>query len=238
MLNIYVCEDDEKQRDNFAKFIDDITMIENLDMKLALSTGDPYELIEYVKQSKYSGVYFLDVDLNSNIDGIRLAEKIRKYDSRGFVIFVTTHAEMSYLTFVYRVEALDYIIKDDYLNIKNRIHQCILEALDKYSRRKKDNDVFTINTDERIINVEYDKILFFETSKKIHKIVLHAIDRQVEFYGQMKDIEDDLDENFIRVHKSYLVNKKNISEINKLSRKITMKNGEQCLISIKALRKI
>lgn len=161
MLNIYVCEDDEKQRDSFAKFIDDITIIENLDMKLALSTGDPYELIEYVKQSKYSGVYFLDVDLNSNIDGIRLAEKIRKYDSRGFVIFVTTHAEMSYLTFVYRVEALDYIIKDDYLNIKNRIHQCILEALDKYSRRKKDNDVFTINTDERIINVEYDKILFF-----------------------------------------------------------------------------
>ncbi|ERK29591.1 MULTISPECIES: LytR/AlgR family response regulator transcription factor [Clostridium] len=238
MLNIYVCEDDEKQRDSFAKFIDDITIIENLDMKLALSTGDPYELIEYVKQSKYSGVYFLDVDLNSNIDGIRLAEKIRKYDSRGFVIFVTTHAEMSYLTFVYRVEALDYIIKDDYLNIKNRIHQCILEALDKYSRRKKDNDVFTINTDERIINVEYDKILFFETSKKIHKIVLHATDRQVEFYGQMKDIEEDLDENFIRVHKSYLVNKKNISEINKLSRKITMKNGEQCIISIKALRKI
>ena len=238
MLHIYICEDDKKQRDNFAKFIEDIIIIENLDMKLALSTSDPYELIENVKSSKYSGLYFLDIDLNKNIDGIKLAEEIRKYDSRGFIVFVTTHSEMSYLTFQYRVEALDYIIKDEYLNIKNRIHECIIDALEKHSKQRKNNKIFTINSDERVINVEYDKILFFETSKKIHKIILHAIDRQVEFYGQIKDIEDALDESFVRVHKSYLVNKNNISEVNKLSRKITMKNGEQCLISIKSLKKI
>lgn len=239
MLNIYVCEDNIQQRESFSKFIEDIIVIENLDMHLELSTEDPYAIIDHIKHRQPSGLYFLDVDLNSDINGIKLAEQIRQYDPRGFIVFVTTHSEMSYLTFVYRVEAMDYIIKDDYLNIKTRIHQCILDAYKKHSTGKKENNrVFTVRTDERIINVEYENILFFETSKKIHKIILHAKNRQVEFYGQIKDIEESLSEPFVRVHKSYLVNKDNIEEINKLSRKITMNNGEQCLISIKALRKV
>ena len=33
-----------------------------------------------------------------------------------------THAEMSYLTFLYKVEAMDYIIKDNYKNISKRMN--------------------------------------------------------------------------------------------------------------------
>lgn len=47
------------------------------------------------------------------MNGFELAQEIRKFDPRGFIIFITTHAELSYMTFTYKVEALDYIIKDD-----------------------------------------------------------------------------------------------------------------------------
>lgn len=73
-------------------------MIENLDMETGLITEDPYEFIEYIKENTASGIYFLDVDLKSDINGIQLAEQIREYDPRGFIVFITTHAEMSYLT--------------------------------------------------------------------------------------------------------------------------------------------
>ena len=52
-----------------------------------------------------TGIYFLDVDLKSDINGIKLGSKIREKDTRGFIIFTTTHLEMSYFAFKYKVEA-------------------------------------------------------------------------------------------------------------------------------------
>ena len=78
--------------------------------------------------------------------------------------------------------------------------------------------------------------MFFETSETIHKVIIHAKDRSVEFYSKMKDIEDKLDNRFYRCHRSYLVNKNNISQIDKNKRLIIMENGERCLISPRLLK--
>ena len=237
MLSVIVCEDNEEQRNRITKFIEDSIMIENLDMKIALSAEDPEEIIEYLKNNEVSGLYFLDVDLQSDMNGIKLAEAIREYDPRGFIVFVTTHAEMSYLTFIYKVEAMDYIIKDNYETIKERIHQCILNAHKKYSSKATElQKNFTIKVEDKIISIEYNKILFFETSNVIHKVVLHAIDRQIEFYSKMKEIEEKLDSRFYRCHRSFLVNKDNIKEIDKNNRVIHMINGQECLVATRLLK--
>lgn len=237
MLSVIVCEDNEEQRNRITKFIEDSIMIENLDMEIALSAQDPEEIIEYLKNNEVSGLYFLDVDLQSDMNGIKLAEAIREYDPRGFIVFVTTHAEMSYLTFIYKVEAMDYIIKDNYETIKERIHQCILNAHKKYSSKATElQKNFTIKVEDKIISIEYNKILFFETSNVIHKVILHAIDRQIEFYSKMKEIEEKLDSRFYRCHRSFLVNKDNIKEIDKNNRVIHMINGQECLVATRLLK--
>ncbi|MFW2491748.1 LytR/AlgR family response regulator transcription factor [Clostridium chromiireducens] len=237
MLSVIVCEDNEEQRNRITNFIEDSIMIENLDMEIALSAEDPAEIIEYLKNNEVSGLYFLDVDLQSDMNGIKLAEAIREYDPRGFIVFVTTHAEMSYLTFIYKVEAMDYIIKDNYETIKERIHQCILNANKKYSSKATElQKNFTIKVEDKIISIEYNKILFFETSNVIHKVVLHAIDRQIEFYSKMKEIEEKLDSRFYRCHRSFLVNKDNIKEIDKNNRVIHMINGQECLVATRLLK--
>lgn len=237
MINIIVCEDNYNQRERITKFIEDIIMIENLDMKVVLSAENPEEIIGYLKKNEISGLYFLDVDLQSEVNGIKLAETIREYDPRGFIVFVTTHAELSYLTFLYKVEAMDYIIKDNFGVVKERIHQCILNAHKKYSSKSTElQKNFSIKVEDKIINIGYDKILFFETSTIIHKVIIHAIDRQVEFYAKMKDIEEMVDERFYRCHRSFLVNRDNIREIHINNRIVYMINGQECLVATRLLR--
>ena len=54
-----------------------------------------------------------DIQLEADINGIKLGSEIRKYDPIGNIIFVTSHSELTYLTFVYKVSAMDFIFKDD-----------------------------------------------------------------------------------------------------------------------------
>ena len=109
MLNIFVCEDDTVQRKSIVQIIKNTVLIEELDMQLILDTPNPYELLETVKTSQNTGIYFLDIDLKCDMNGMKLAQQIRLYDPRCFIIFVTSHSELSYMTFQYRVEAMDFV---------------------------------------------------------------------------------------------------------------------------------
>lgn len=239
MLRIFICEDNKVQLERYQSIIENIILMENYDVELTLATHSPNELLLKVNELKGPGIYFLDVDLKADINGIQLAEKIREFDIEGFIIFVTTHSEMSYLTFMYKVEAMDYILKDNYNNIRDRISQCIKIATEKYLINSKTNKVYSINIEDRVVNVPYSDILLFETSPSIHKIILHTENMQFEFYGKMKNIEKDLiNSGFCRCHTSYIINTCNIREIDKKNRFIIMKNGQKCLISTRGLKKL
>ncbi|MFR6242645.1 MAG: hypothetical protein ACLUJ1_14485 [Mediterraneibacter faecis] len=64
--------------------------------------------------------------------GLILAQELRKIQPRCFIIFITSHSEMSILTFQYKVEALDFIIKDSSENIRKRIHECLMDINKKF----------------------------------------------------------------------------------------------------------
>ena len=133
MLNIFVCEDDPVQRRSVVQIIQNTVLIEELDMRLVLEAGDPYMLLEQVKTSQETGIYFLDIDLGSSMNGMKLAQQIRLYDPRGFIIFITAHSELSYMTFQYRVEAMDFVIKDSPAEAKVKIRECLLNAMERYT---------------------------------------------------------------------------------------------------------
>ncbi|WP_246001287.1 LytR/AlgR family response regulator transcription factor [Oceanobacillus piezotolerans] len=237
-MEIFICEDDKKQKERITKYIKDYIMIEELDMRVALSTDNPDEIIEYVQSNNINGLYFLDVDLKHEKSGIVLGAEIRKYDSRGSIVFVTTHSELTYLTFLYKVEALDYIIKDDFTDIQKRVIDCIKTANERYmSNQNETKKRFQIKSGDKVISEEYSNILFFETSPKLHKIVMHTDQRQVEFYGKLKEIEE-LDDCFYRCHNSFVVNIENIANIDKKTREITMENGEVCFASSRYMKEL
>ncbi|MDT2428833.1 response regulator, partial [Enterococcus avium] len=80
MLNVYICEDDKRQLDGLTAIVRTTIMMEEYDMNLKLATTNPLNLLSEVKKKKNSiGLYILDVDLNSTINGIELAAEIRKF---------------------------------------------------------------------------------------------------------------------------------------------------------------
>lgn len=239
MLNIFVCEDNAVQRQTIVQIIENTVLIEELDMQLVLDTKDPYVLLEKVKTGQNTGIYFLDIDLGSDMNGMKLAQQIRLFDPRGFIIFITAHSELSYMTFQYRVEAMDFVIKDNPAEAKVKIRECLLNAMERYTlQTNKTHKVFRIEAGGRKISVDYDDIFFFETSGNIHKIILHAKDRQIEFSGTMKELTSTLEDGFVRCHRSFLVNKNNIKEVDVKNRIIYFNNGETCLMSTRMMKEL
>lgn len=242
MIDIYICEDNQKQLKLFTKYVSNTIMIEALDMRIIQSTPDPHVILKEILTAENTGVFFLDIDLKSDINGLTLAQRIRQMQPRCFIIFITSHSEMSFLTFQYKVEALDFIIKDTADNIKTKIHECLLNVQEKYTSLNNNiTKTFIINHADKCITVDYDEIIFFETSANIHKIILHAKKRIIEFNGQLKDIEKQLDYRFYRCHRSYIINKDNIAEVDFNKLIVYMKNGESCPVSVrlkKGLKKL
>ena len=239
MLDIFVCEDNAAQRRTIVNIIQNTVLIEELDMQLTLDTGDPYMLLEKVKTSQNTGIYFLDIDLNSSMNGMKLAQQIRLHDPRGFIIFITAHSELSYMTFQYRVEAMDFVLKDNPAEAKVKLRECLLNAMERHTlQTNKTHKVYTLEVGGRKINVDYEDILFFETSSNIHKVILHAKDRQIEFPSALKELASVLDGNFVRCHRAFLVNKNNIKEVDTKNRIIHFANGETCLMSTRMMKEL
>ena len=231
MLNIIICEDNEYQRIEIEKII--INEIRDLDLSVALSTSDPSEVLRYVETSNNRCfIYFFDIDLENDMNGLELARIIRKLDPRGYIIFITSHQEFTQLTFKYKVQALDYIIKGDQKKMENKIRECLVEACSQYKNiNAKENNMISINSGNNIIKFNLDDILFFETTDKQHKIRIHTCNEQVEFYGTLNDIEKKVSSDYYKGHRSFLINTKNIKSVDKDKLVVHMVNGETCFVS-------
>lgn len=236
MLEIFVCEDDLQQKYEIDTIIENYLMMMDYDAKFTLSTTNPYDILDKISTEKTEGLYFLDIDLNSNINGIELGVEIRDLDPNAKIVYITSHAELTYLTFVYKVEAMDYMPKGARIDLKSRIIECIDVAMSRHlNSNNSDEEQIFIKCGESDIKLIVDDILFFESSTIPHKIVVHLDNRMLEFYGKIKDIEK-INENFIRCHKSYIVNKKNIKKIDRQKRVAIMLNEEKCLISTRYMK--
>lgn len=239
MLEVYICEDDTYQLDRITTFVRDVIAIEELDMELSISTTSPEEILAKTAAASHRGFYLLDIDLKAEMNGLTLAQKIRTYDPRGFIVFITTHSEMSYMTFLYKCEALDFIIKDDFDEFKRRIHSCLIDACTRHDQPSHGSDKkFALKMEGRQLNIDFNEILYFETSDNVHKVKLHTANRLLEFNEQLKSILPILDDRFCRCHRSFIVNRDHITEIDFKAKTATMSNGDTCLISARMMKNL
>lgn len=231
MLDIIICEDNEVQRSMVENYLKEIISVKDYDAQIYISTDSPEDVIKYIEKAEDRiNAYFIDVDLSSSINGMDIAKKIREADSRSYIVFITGHYELSMMTFEYKIRALDYILKGDYDRIKDRLNDCMAVIMNE--NLKEDNDkIFIAKAGTKFYKIPYKDILFFETLSGNHKILLHTTDGFIEFYGTLRDIIEQLNDDFYQCHKSYVVNIKNIKEINKEEQFLEMTNNEKCYYS-------
>jgi len=233
MLQVLICDDEQAYRSMIEKIITQHISSFNLDIKVALATGNPDDILAFLEDHSGGGaLYFLDVDLQREIDGITLGTRIRQADPLAKIVFITTHGELAFLTFKKKVEAMDYIVKQFANDMKPRIIECLDEAKRLYLEENTgDLKLFTVKTDSLVTNVPYNDILFFESHPRVdERILLHTKTGKFDFRGTLKNVEN-LAPEFFRCHKSYIVNPENIVNLNKAERVAAFANGQEVLVA-------
>ena len=225
MIQILLCDDDDRIRKEIARHIENQILIMQYDMQIAQSCDSPVVLLEELRQMQDKrNIYFLDVDLkHPEYDGFLLGKKIRELDPNGTIIYITSFGDLAYKTFQYHVEAFDYIVKDMTDGLSASIARCLSSI---QSRLVKE-----------IRHVPLKDIYFFETSSKPHFVILHGKHERMEFLGSLSDIEKELDDRFMKIHRSYLVAIDKIEKVDLRHNTVTV-GGEICAVSRKEKSKL
>lgn len=243
MINIYLCEDNKEQLDNWEKIINNHLLMNHLNERLAFSTQSPEELLLELKNHPSTmGLYFLDICLNSNINGLQLASEIRAKDPIGEIVFITSRSEMCYLTYEYQVRALDFIVKDNVADFSSKIKKCMIAALQKELQiQQLSSEPLYLKISGERIYFNPDDIIYIETKKdSIHKITIYTTNGLESTYGTLKEMENLLSRYscFHRCYKSIIVNKKYIKKVNSQTKELYLTTGITLPASSRYLRQL
>lgn len=148
---------------------------------------------------------FLDVDMPGE-SGIELA---RRLEGKYMVIFTTAYSD--YAIDSYEVEALDYLLKP----IRGeRFSRAVARALERMEKKGSDSScasspMITIKADRRFERIPVERILYIEGLGDY--LLIHLPDRRITTRMTFKAISDMLPKHeFLRVNKSYIVNRNKI----------------------------
>lgn len=230
-MDIYLCEDDNAQLKRLQKIINNYLLIENLDMQIVQATADPQEILKTLKLNNSTpNIYFLDIDLQTQLNGLELAAEIRKFDSLGTIVFVTTHDELARETFKYQVAALDFIVKDNPQQLQHDVIQILIKVQEQLQQQQQQRKLLVVKTTDQVLYLDCQQIEFIETLGD-HKLLIHEINKQQTINSDLKDLEQRLPTNFLRIHKSFIINTDFLLEFNKKQKVVVLQNGITCPVS-------
>jgi len=242
MLKVFICEDDKSWQKRLGSLVSDYASSKDLAVELTYISDNPTDILAHLSERDVShGLYLLDVDLQHEINGIELGVKIMESDPFGSIVFITTHSELAYLTFIHKVKTNDYILKDNSDNLDKSVGDCIQKAYDLLLEQispVNDEKHFSFNANGVYWNVPLDEILYIETNKEIGKRVnLYMENSMVDFRGIISEVEQ-LIPDFYRCHQSFIVNPKKIQKINKLEKTALMTNGDAVLVASRKMSQL
>ena len=186
----------------------------------------PDDLLEFVNSNSVN-VLFLDIDLKDKVSGIDLANEIRKYNKDIYIIFTSAHLE--YILIAYKCKTFDFIPKPLTLE---RVEETILRLIDDINSSVRKNSFIRIDNKNTIIN--QDSINFIK--KDGMKLVFYTDTRTYEAYSSFNKISEELPDNFVRCHKSYIANINKIANVKLSNNTITFKDEKddiKCFIGPK-----
>lgn len=204
MLNFVLCDDNINALNRFSKMLNLVFVNNDLDGHISLASPDANEVLNFIKKNNVD-VVILDIDLQSNMSGLDLAQKIRSINKKIYIIFATAHLE--YLILAYKCKTFDYLTKPISLN---NLESTILRLFDDVCSDTSNPSFIKINNKNTIIKA--DSICYIE--KDNTKLIFRSASTDYSVYSSFNKIQPTLPPNFIRCHKSYIANIHNIESIN------------------------
>lgn len=180
----------------------------------------PAILLNAITSGKRYDVLFLDI-MMPEIDGISLARELRELDEDMLIVFITSKIE--FMQTGYEVKAFRYLLKDQIdtglPRIWKDIEQELLDRADTY---------FTYEFERKTYRYPCRDVLYLESN--LRRIILHTNRDTAVLYGKLDDLAIKYPK-FVRIHKSYLVNRRHLRSIS--AGMVVLSNGDVLPISRK-----
>lgn len=221
MLNFIICDDSVNMLNKISKMLESIFISNNIDANIVFQSTQPQEVLNFANSHKVD-VFILDIQLKSNMSGLELAKKIRENNKDAYIIFTTGHLEYSLVA--YKLKTFDYIAKPI---TTERLAETVLRLLEDINGQPKKY----IKIDSKNTLVDANEIEYIK--REGMKLVFHTPSKDYEAYSSFAKIQDSLPSNFIRCHKSYIVNIDKIVNVEPVSNTIYFDKDSYCEIGPK-----
>ena len=168
------------------------------------------------------GAIFLDVNM-PDVNGMDFAQSLGTDDlgNKPLIVFITAYSE--YAVEGYKTNAVGYLLKpydfDEFEAAAQKLQQVYAtrqQAQAQVSRDADDDGVIFVKSDYKIVRICVEKIQYIEAMSEYLRIYSEDREKPVIVLLSMKKIEEHLPASaFMRIHRSYIINIKAISEVKK-----------------------
>lgn len=199
---IAICDDDKKQRENLTTLVKEWAQKNEQLIQLTNFESAESFLFQYAEEKDFD-MLLLDIEMGQ-MNGVELAKAVRREDKEVQIIFITGY--MEYISDGYDVEALHYLLKPV-------SQEKLFGVLDRAAQHLKSRDKSILfHLQGEVVRIPLYEIRYLEVRQNY--VTIHAAE-EYTIKKTLRELEQNLDERFYRIGRSYLVN---LHEIKKITR--------------------
>jgi DNA-binding LytR/AlgR family response regulator len=215
MIRVLAIDDEPLALQQIVAYINKVPFLE-----LAAQCQSALEARKFLENDTVDAI-FCDINM-PDLNGM---DFVKSLAVPPLVVFTTAYSE--YAVEGFRVNAVDYLLKpfglQDFQRAANRIRDRLDNAprvvgssvADTPASPADTPDVLFLKTDYRIVKVNISDIRYIEGMSEYLKVWLDTDAKPIITLLSMKKMEERLPANFMRIHRSYIVNLNKIEEVNK-----------------------
>ena len=184
-------------------------------LELKAKCNSAIKAMEFLETDSDIDLFFLDIQM-PDLTGLEFS---RLLPAKSKVIFTTAFDQ--YAIEGYKVNALDYLLKpfdyNEFLNAaqKARNHfETNSFQNNENQQNNKNSDFIFVKSEYRQIKINFSEILYIEGLKDYVKIYTSSHPRPILTLMSLKKLEEELpSEQFMRIHRSYIISLEKIEAI-------------------------
>lgn len=223
MIKFIICEDEKVLATEYKDEIDKFMMKFDYEYKCQLFTGYTKEFEKLAKEDKDFKIYLLDIKTTEG-SGLDAARMIREEynDWTSLIIIITSYNEYKYDAFGKRLMLVDFINKLD--KCKEHLQESLAVCMKLYDTRPKALKYVYKNT---VHNLDYRHIVYIDKEQDSKRCTIHMINKEtVPYQGTINNLIDILDDRFVKISRSAIINTDHINKFDLKENKIEFKNGD------------
>lgn len=207
MIRCLAIDDEPLALQQLTAYIKKIPFLELVD-----SCQSAHDALTVMNQEVIDAIF---VDINMpDLNGM---DFVKSLPVPPLVVFTTAYSE--YAVEGFKVDAVDYLLKPFGLTDFQRAANKVKARYDQQNTAviaQDEEDTLFLKTDYKVIRIDVKDIRYVQSMSEYLKIFLEGRAKPVIVLLSMKKMEERLPENqFMRIHRGYIINLKKIQEVNK-----------------------